>query len=451
MAEKIQIKSEIFHSFFSLLLNHKAIVFNDKDDSYIEKLKILRITVKTPIILECYEPEETYDKLTKIRDISINDALMSAMHYITTKSKPIYICRNYLALNMKKLNDLTKEDVRYILDTLQNYGSHALECFSIASNKNESMTLDSYLEQKAKEKEFMLEHLEERHKTKLNLSKQDLIDEAYYQYKESLDRADRFYKNYQKLLSEQAQLMLKNSSIISDLLDIVRRNKLIKLATMHYNSDQTRICIYTGPLSVEYTCGEETANRIIYNNSSLSNAKIEYKDAIYDALVNRENYVLLHNPLQIVINIDNSDNISQWAISHLALNLSNYSSVYTTDSNYIESNTHYFRYNCLGGFSGDLATSVRNNDIKRLIATLIQYISTINIADVAGVTWATKCNHIVKDLKTGNIYEYYSDGTKEDITEIYNTTLEMYIEEIKAGIDKYIQEGEENTLYVDKI
>jgi len=451
MAEKIQIKSEIFHSFFSLLLNHKAIILNDKDDSYINKLKILRAIIKTPIILECYEPEETYDKLIKIRGISMNDALISTLHHISAKSKPIYIYRNYLALNMKKLNDLTTKDITDILDILQSFGNRALECFSIASNKNESMTLDSYLKQKAKEKESMLEHLEEKHKTKLNLSKQNLIDEAYYSYKDYLDNANRAYKNYQRLLNEQAQLMLKNSSIMTDLLDIVRRNKLIKLATIHYDSSQTRVCIYTEPLSVEYTCGEETANRIIYNNSTLSTASSEYKDAIYDALVNRENYVLLHNPLQIVINIDNSDNISQWAISHLQINLSNYSAAFTTDSNYIESNTHYFRYNCLGGFSGDLATSVRNNDIKRLTATLIQYISTINIADVAGVTWATKEMHIVKDLKTGNIYEYYSGGTKEDITEIYNTTLEMYIEEIKAGIDKCIQEGGENTLYVDKI
>lgn len=451
MAEKIQIKSEIFHSFFSLLLNHKATVFTDKDDSYINTLKILRTAIKTPIILECYEPEETYDKLAKSRGISMNDALISAMHYITTKARPIYICRNYLALNMRKLNDLTKEDVRYILDMLQDIGSHALECFSIASNKNESIALDSYIEQKTKEKESMLEHIEEKHKTKLNLSKQVLIDDAYYKYKECLETADRYYKNYQKLLNEQAQLMLKNSSIMSDLLDIIRRNKLIKLATIHYDSSQTRVHIYTEPLNVEYTCGEETANRIIYNNSALSNAKIEYKDAIYDALVNRENYVLLHNPLQIVIHIDNTNNISTWAISHLALNISNYSATYTTDSNHIESNTHYFRYNCLGGFSGDLATSVRNNDIKRLIATLIQYISTINIADVAGVTWATKDTHILKDLKTGNIYEYYSDGTKADITRMYKTALNAIIEELKAGIDKCIQEGGENTLYVDKI
>jgi hypothetical protein len=106
-------------------------------------------------------------------------------------------------------------------------------------------------------------------------------------------------------------------------------------------------------------------------------------------------------------------------------------------SNYFE-NRHYFRYVCLGGFKADIQNAQCNIEPVRLFATLLQYLSTINLADTAGNQWLEQ-THLILNKRTGKLCLLKEqtgtltelDCTIKDLDNLYLT--DYFIKELHYG------------------
>jgi len=437
MAEHLQIKSEVFHSFFSLYYNTEPLIINDETTNIIDILTLYTYYKNLPIIIE--SNNDFQNLKNELSNSSHYFELSDYLKALKDEDKALLIYKNVMILDLKKLNDLTKEQIDKIYNEILVTN---LELFKIT---NDASKLKDYIEAIETAKKNSLNNIQESYGNAINLSLQNNIDNQYRKYKEALITAQNMYKVYQDLLDRQLVNINKEQHIIKELLEIVTRNKLIKLTTFDINGATITIRIYTTPFNVEYTCGDEVANRIIYNNSSLSGVSKETRDIVYDAITDRSKYTLLHNPIRLTIILDNN-NIKEWGIMHY--HYTNKTRSEWTSSNTEESNTHYFRFACLGGFTADIEEAKATNNIKRFISTILQYIATINLADIAGVHWATCDTKIIREAETNTIYRlYFRDGLLTDITDYYNMNYELEIKNTKAYYEHFANKGEH--LYVE--
>ena len=437
MAEHLQIKSEVFHSFFSLYYNTEPLIINDETTNIIDTLILYTYYNNLPIIIESNNDfQNLKNELSgSSRYFEISDYLKN----LKNEDKALLIYKNVMLLDLKKLNDLTKEQIDKIYNEILVTN---LELFKIT---NDASKLKDYTEAIETTKKDSLNNLQESYGNAINLSLQSNIDNQYRKYREALITAQNIYKIYQELLDKQLANINKEQYIIKELLEIVTRNKLIRLTTFDINGASVTIHIYTTPFNVEYTCGDEAASRIIYNNSSLSGVSKEARDIVYDAITDRSKYTLLHNPIMLTIKLENN-NISEWGITHY--HYTNKTRSEWTSSNTEESNVHYFRFGCLGGFTADIEEARNTNNIKRFVSTILQYLATINLADIAGVHWATYNTKIIREIETNTIYRLtLGDSLLTNITNYYNMHYELEIKNTKAYYEHYANKGEH--LYVE--
>ena len=419
--QNLKIKSEVFHSFLSLIYNTEPIIINidvDNDSKLSNELILMDNFNNIPAII-------TINNLTELT------ILKETSHFRYCDSKlPVIRYNNLYALNMIILNNLTEETLNTIIDWVKGY-TDGLELFKIASEKSDKHTKD-IIQAKIDANKENVDNLETLLNNTIVTTLQAKIDEKYREYKDCLANAELYYNQYQKLLEEQCYKIQQKSSIFADLINICNRNRLIKITTI---KQQSIIKIYTLPLRVEYTCGEEAARRIIFSNREFENTSTEIKDMLFDALTDRTNYTLLHDPIVIHIELSGTS-IYQWYINHYHYERSTYG-CWTSEAT-SESNVHYFRYKCFGGFAADFSKAKSTNDIPCLISNILQYISTINIADGAGLAWATSRIHIIEDKTTNKIYRVdKSTNIITDITENYNRLINLNYKQIKAQTARY--------------
>lgn len=428
MSSNLEIKSEVFHSFFQLYYNCEPIIFTEQTEPLSIIISVYSNYPNIPLIFEC---EDNFDKLNSVLDTISSNAsvyrqLTTGLNIMKNVDTPLVVVDNVTLINVNKLKNLNKERIDTIYEVL-NRIPNGLEIFK-TTNNNELLT--KYLECKANDKTEKIESIQKEYDNQINLTLQRAIDRAYEDLLSAQKEVTRRSDKYQELLDRQIININKKSTTLQDLIDFSNRNKLIKTATIQTNSKESYISIYTTSFPVEYTCGEEAANRIIYHNTILGMTNQELKDMIYDAITARTRYVILHDPIKLNITLDNN-NISTWDAKHYTY-VTCLRSEWTSDSR-AECNVHYFRYGCLGGFSNDMTEATRTNNIKRLIATILQYFATINIADTAGVSWATTSRKIIKDLQTNKILLVnLATNTQEDITENYTKYYDLELKDLKA-------------------
>lgn len=172
------------------------------------------------------------------------------------------------------------------------------------------------------------------------------------------------------------------------------------------SNSRCKIDIMLHAFPVSYTCGEELLDKLINKSSRFDDFK--NKEILIDALSKRQDYEIYHRPVKITLSVNISANATlDYAIDRTIMSYAELinlpTELYTrfNYANYFE-NRHYFRYSCLGGFKADIQTAQTNIEPVRLFATLLQYLSTINLADTAGNQWLGQ-DHLILNKRTGKL------------------------------------------------
>lgn len=207
-------------------------------------------------------------------------------------------------------------------------------------------------------------------------------------------------------------------------------------------SGRCKIDILLHAFPISYTCGEDLLDKVINQSNRFNSFK--NKEILIDALSKRQDYEIYHRPIKITLSVNVSANATlDYAIDRTVLSYAELinlpTELYTrfNRSGYFE-NRHYFKYSCLGGFKADIQTAQCNIEPVRLFATLLQYLSTINLADTAGNQWLEQ-NHLILNKRTGklcllkeqtgNLIEL--DCTVKDLDSLFLT--DYYIKELPYG------------------
>ena len=132
--------------------------------------------------------------------------------------------------------------------------------------------------------------------------------------------------------------------------------------------------------------------------------------------------------------------LQDFASSSRRLNnvLKNYSDygLYTLILNRQLINRHYFQYSCLGSFAADLAQAQATVNPIRLVSTLLQYLGTINITDVAGNNWL-KQKHLIRNKQNDDYFLY--DSISGDMSpQDKNIIKKLHLKDIYA--DTFVKE-----------
>lgn len=236
---------------------------------------------------------------------------------------------------------------------------------------------------------------------------------------------------------------------ISKLYQYLPKCKLVESYNVTIYDRSMKFIINLKPHPLAYTYGDSALNKLI-NNSTRFN-RCERKDILIDALGDRLNYEIYLLPITIEIDIKITGEITWTAnqrdifyrdvIKSLTPNLIGRTVLFR--------NRHYFAHNCLGSFAADLAEAALNTDLVRLFATLLQYLSTINITDGAGNAWMEQ-PHIIKDKATDQFFilnPKIDNSCKEEIIPLNKTIMEL-LSNPKAynfynvSLDKYLSEKE---------
>lgn len=238
------------------------------------------------------------------------------------------------------------------------------------------------------------------------------------------------------------------NTVFSRLISFLNRCKHVKgykikaPSANSISNSRCRIEILLHAFPVSYTCGEDLLDKLINQSNRFNSFK--NKEILIDALSKRHDYEIYHRPIKITLSVNLSANatldyaIDRTTMSYIELiNLP--TELYTrfNRSGYFE-NRHYFKYNCLGGFKADIQTAQCNIEPVRLFATLLQYLSTINLADIAGNQWLEQ-SHLILNKRTnklcllkeqtGNLVEL--DCTIKDLNNLYLTNY--FIKELPYG------------------
>lgn len=244
-------------------------------------------------------------------------------------------------------------------------------------------------------------------------------------------------------------LKASDDNPISKLYKYLPKCKLVQSYNIMVSNSSVQFVINLKPYPLAYTYGDSALSKLI-NNSSRFN-KCERKDILMDALGNRINYDIYLLPITIEIDVkvtgevtwsaNQRDTFYRDVIKSFAPNLQNRSLLFR--------NRHYFSHNCLGSFAADLAEAALNTDLVRLFATLLQYMSTINITDGAGNAWMEQ-PHIVKEKATNQFFilnPKIDNNHKEEIIPLSEPVMELLSNPRTSSfhnisLDKYLSEKE---------
>ena len=245
--------------------------------------------------------------------------------------------------------------------------------------------------------------------TRINNNIQALLDEIQQRKKDLID-----------LYGKQVIAQLNSTNFMENLINFLDKCKLVVgYASKSNLPNWYKIRVVTDWLPVDYTYGDAALEKMTRNNNDLAENK--NIDILINALSSRDKYEILTAPSIIEITYRPQENELNWSMNTLRdYSNNNYRlhNLFTNNQIYdlcklILSgrlvNRHYFQYNCLGSFNADLAQAQATVNPIRLVSTLLQYLGTINITDVAGNNWL-KQTHLIRNKQNDEYFLYDSSS-----------------------------------------
>lgn len=392
-----QITSDTIHSFFSLVFHKDIEKINLKDKSYNESLSSIIAHNHEGFFIvsnEHFEKLKDEDACYHTQFVILTNFIMLGIRY-----NKIYILWNEDAFNIND-KDCLDLFISRVMNTLKDrYNIDVNDIFkqsitathdSILTNINKFRLDTTYSNISNFSNDYKMNY-----KSKIDEAYANMIDLA-----EKLRIAKDHYNNV--LLLNQKETLAENN-IVKDLYEFFNRCHLLKGFSVLKKDDYYRVVLLTNFLPIEYTVGEEVALAMTDKpNGSKYNASQEYKDIFKDALTDRNNYIMLIEPVEITY-ILKIDKPIQYQIN------------YSYNQSFI--NVHHRRFTCYGGFAPSLTEAVSNRNLIQLTSILLQYLQTINLNDYAGQLWANetallidnKNTHEKVKLSSLNIYNVISE------------------------------------------
>lgn len=359
----------------------------------------------------------------------------------------MYYRNHILIINKKQMN--TIEFLDAIKDLCSNYISNSKQA-SVIKMAN-SKSYEEHLTALNKLSDSTKASIVDNFKLQLSSNIDTQIERYNNEINDYFETINKLKSYIRQLYVDKLSEILKDNenNPISKLYKYLPKCKLIQSYNLVMNERFVRFIIHLKPYPLAYTYGDSALNKLI-NNSSRFN-RCERKDILMDALGDRLNYEIYLLPITFEIDIKVTGEITWSAnqrdvffrdvIKTVAPNLINRTVLFR--------NRHYFAHNCLGSFAADLAEAALNTDTVRLFATLLQYMSTINITDGAGNAWMEQ-PHIVKDKSTNQFFilnPKIDNNHKEEIIPLSEPVMEL-LSNPKAynfynlSLDKYLFEKE---------
>lgn len=244
------------------------------------------------------------------------------------------------------------------------------------------------------------------------------IEQINKNIQELLKEIQNQKENLINLYGKQVIAQLNSTNLMENLINFLDKCKLVVGYSSASNSPNWyKIRVVTDWLPVDYTYGDAALEKMTRNNNDLAENK--NIDILINALSNRDKYEILTAPSIIEITYRPQRNELDWEMRTLQDFINNNSRLHDMFVNYNGydlyklilnrrlTNRHYFQYSCLGSFAADLAQAQATINPIRLISTLLQYLGTINITDVAGNTWL-KQTHLIRNKQNDEYFLYDS-------------------------------------------
>lgn len=244
------------------------------------------------------------------------------------------------------------------------------------------------------------------------------------------------------LYAEKAMNIVNNINPFTKFLTYLLKCKVVKSIFTPKLDGVFKCSINLDWFPISYTYGDTALQKMVYENPQFKNNN--NKGIIYDALKDRQHYEIMHTPVQITIRYDFSNYrlsydicsvIHRDDLSHSLPEFKIRNASLKELLLHCFRNVHFFEFNCLGSFRPDIDQASNESNPTRLFATLLQYLSTINITDGAGTRWLNQ-PHIFK-RKADNTWFLMEPATGE-LTEIPEHIIRTVDFKYKKGI--YIKE-----------
>lgn len=254
-------------------------------------------------------------------------------------------------------------------------------------------------------------------------------------------------ENLIDLYGKQVIAQLNSTNLMENLINFLDKCKLV----VGYSSASNlpnwyKIRVITDWLPVDYTYGDAALEKMTRNNNDL--AKNKNIDILINALSNRDKYEILTAPSIIELTYNPQRNELNWTMNTLQDYVNNncrLHNLFTNNPTYDLyklilnrrlTNRHYFQYSCLGSFNADLAQAQATVNPIRLVSTLLQYLGTINITDVAGNNWL-KQTHLIRN-KQNNKYFLYDSLSGDILIQDKNIIKKLHLKDIYT--DTFVKE-----------